>query len=54
MRITIAQGAFLPVPPKRGGAIEKAFHALAREFAANGHYCELYLKTLRWSSHRAN
>ncbi len=37
MRITIAQGAFLPVPPKRGGAIEKAFHALAREFAANGH-----------------
>ena len=34
MRITIAQGAFLPVPPKRGGAIEKAFHALAQEFAS--------------------
>ena len=37
MRITIAQGAFLPVPPKRGGAIEKAFHALAQEFASEGH-----------------
>jgi len=37
MRITIAQGAFLPVPPKRGGAIEKAFHALAKEFASEGH-----------------
>jgi glycosyltransferase involved in cell wall biosynthesis len=37
MRITIVQGAFLPVPPLRGGAIEKAFHSLAREFAKNGH-----------------
>ena len=37
MRITIAQGAFLPVPPLRGGAIEKAWHALGREFAARGH-----------------
>lgn len=37
MRITIVQGAFLPVPPLRGGAIEKAFHALAREFADSGH-----------------
>jgi len=37
MRITIVQGAFLPVPPLRGGAIEKAFHSLAREFAKAGH-----------------
>lgn len=37
MRITIVQGAFLPVPPIRGGAIEKAFYALAREFAGAGH-----------------
>jgi len=37
MRITIVQGAFLPVPPLRGGAIEKAFHSLAREFAKTGH-----------------
>ncbi len=37
MRITIVQGAFLPVPATRGGAIEKAFHALAKEFAAADH-----------------
>lgn len=37
VRITIAQGAFLPVPPLRGGAIEKAFYALAREFSRLGH-----------------
>ena len=37
MRITIVQGAFLPVPPLRGGAIEKAFYALAQEFASLGH-----------------
>lgn len=37
MRITIVQGAFLPVPAKRGGAIEKAWHALGAEFARRGH-----------------
>lgn len=37
MRITIVQGAFLPVPALMGGAIEKVHHALGREFARNGH-----------------
>ena len=37
MRITIVQGAFLPVPALRGGAIEKAFHSLSREFVNAGH-----------------
>ena len=37
MRITIVQGPFLPVPPQRGGAIEKAWFALGREFARRGH-----------------
>lgn len=37
MNITIVQGAFLPVPPLRGGAIEKAFHSLAKQFSDNGH-----------------
>lgn len=37
MRITIVQGAFFPVPPLRGGAIEKAWHALGKEFARRGH-----------------
>ena len=37
LRITIVQGAFLPVPPLLGGAVEKAWHALGREFARQGH-----------------
>ncbi len=37
MRITIVQGAFLPVPPLRGGAVEKYWLALGREFARRGH-----------------
>ncbi|MFN2540610.1 MAG: glycosyltransferase family 4 protein [Chthoniobacterales bacterium] len=37
MKITIVTGAFLPVPPIMGGAVEKAWFALAREFARRGH-----------------
>lgn len=37
MNITILQGAFLPVPPRRGGAVEKMWHRLGIEFAALGH-----------------
>ena len=37
MRITIAQGAFLPVPPLRGGAVEKVWFQLGKLFAAQGH-----------------
>ena len=37
MRITIVQGPFYPVPPLLGGAIEKAWFDLGREFAARGH-----------------
>ena len=37
MKITILQGAFLPVPAKRGGAIEKAWKLLGEEFANMGH-----------------
>lgn len=37
MRITILQGAFLPVPPLLGGAVEKVWFALGREFARRGH-----------------
>ena len=37
LRITIAQGAFLPVPPRLGGAVEKAWHELGRAFADAGH-----------------
>jgi glycosyltransferase involved in cell wall biosynthesis len=37
MKITIVLGAFLPVPPVMGGAIEKVWFALAQEFARRGH-----------------
>ncbi len=37
LRISIVQGAFLPVPPLLGGAVEKAWYALGQEFARAGH-----------------
>ena len=37
MRITIVQGPFLPVPPLRGGAVEKVWFALGQKFARRGH-----------------
>jgi glycosyltransferase involved in cell wall biosynthesis len=37
MKIAIVQGAFLPVPTKRGGAVEKVWFALGQEFARRGH-----------------
>ena len=37
MKITIVLGAFLPVPPTMGGAVEKMWSALAQEFARRGH-----------------
>ena len=37
MNITILQGAFLPVPPVRGGAVEKRWFQLGKEFATRGH-----------------
>lgn len=37
LRLTIVQGAFLPVPPLLGGAVEKVWYALGQEFARRGH-----------------
>ena len=37
MKITIVLGAFFPVPPTMGGAVEKVWYALAQEFARRGH-----------------
>jgi glycosyltransferase involved in cell wall biosynthesis len=37
MKITLVLGAFFPVPPTMGGAVEKAWFALGQEFAARGH-----------------
>lgn len=37
MRITILQGAFFPVPTVMGGAVEKVWFALGKQFAQAGH-----------------
>lgn len=37
MKITILQGAFLPVPPVMGGAVEKVWFEMGRQFAERGH-----------------
>lgn len=37
MRITLINGFFLPLPPISGGATEKSWFRLGREFAARGH-----------------
>src|SRR3954469_2967018 len=37
MKITIVLGAFFPVPPIMGGAVEKIWFDLAQEFARRGH-----------------
>jgi glycosyltransferase involved in cell wall biosynthesis len=37
MKITIVLGAFFPVPPLMGGAVEKVWFALAQEFVRLGH-----------------
>jgi glycosyltransferase involved in cell wall biosynthesis len=37
LKITILQGAFLPVPPSLGGAVEKMWLALGKEFVRAGH-----------------
>jgi glycosyltransferase involved in cell wall biosynthesis len=37
MHITIVQGAFLPVPPLRGGAMEKLWFELGKQLSCQGH-----------------
>ena len=37
MKITIVQGAFFPIPPLLGGAVEKMWFNLAKEFVIRGH-----------------
>src|SRR5438105_4136531 len=46
MKITIVLGAFLPVPPVMGGAVEKVWFALAQEFARRGHEVVLVSRAL--------
>lgn len=46
MKITIVTGFLLPIPPVRGGAMEKTWFRLAREFVAAGH--EVTFISRRW------
>jgi glycosyltransferase involved in cell wall biosynthesis len=46
MKITIALGAFLPVPPVMGGAIEKSWFALAQEFVSRNHDVTIISRTI--------
>src|ERR1700726_4202774 len=46
MKITIVLGAFLPVPPVMGGAVEKVWFALSQEFARRGHEVVLVSRSL--------
>ncbi len=46
MKITIVLGAFLPVPPVMGGAVEKVWYALGQEFARRGHEVVLVSRAL--------
>jgi glycosyltransferase involved in cell wall biosynthesis len=45
MKITIVSGFFLPVPTVAGGAMEKIWFRLAREFAAAGHEVTYFSRT---------
>ena len=46
MKIVILQGAFLPVPPHLGGAVEKIWYLLGQKFAERGH--EVVHVSRRW------
>lgn len=46
MRITIVSGFFLPMPPVSGGATEKSWDQLARQFANRGH--QVTIISRRW------
>ncbi|MDQ2867336.1 MAG: glycosyltransferase family 4 protein [Verrucomicrobiota bacterium] len=46
MKITIVLGAFFPVPTVMGGAVEKIWSALAREFATRGHAVTLISRAI--------
>ena len=46
MRIAIVNGFFLPLPPVGGGATEKSWYNLARQFAARGHTVTMFSR--RW------
>jgi len=52
MKIALSFGFFLPVPPARGGATEKTWHALARRLAVRNHEVVAFTRTWPgWADH---
>lgn len=49
MKISIAMGPLLPVPPEQGGGGHKVWHGLAEAFAAQGHDVTMLCRA--WPSH---
>ena len=47
MKIVVVQGAFLPVPPVEGGAVEKMWYLLAKEFVKQGHQVVYLCKSFK-------
>lgn len=52
MKICILQGAFLPIPPTMGGAVEKMWYLLGQKFAARGH--DVVHVSKKWGSFPAH
>ena len=44
MKITIATGPIFPVPAVRGGAVQRLWEGLAREFAKRGHEVTIFAR----------
>ncbi len=44
MKITIATGPTFPVPAVRGGAVQRMWHGLAKEFAKRGHEVTVFAR----------
>lgn len=45
MRITIATGPWLPVPPLAGGSVNRRWQGLAEEFAVRGHEVTIFCRS---------
>lgn len=52
MRISIVMGFFLPIPPVSGGATEKSWYHLARQFTAQGHQVTMISRRWRGFPHQ--
>jgi glycosyltransferase involved in cell wall biosynthesis len=52
MKISILQGAFLPIPPVLGGAVEKVWYRMGQEFSKLGHTVQHLCKSHEGMPHQ--